>query len=86
MPVYLHEGDPAQTGFLVESWPCGLVIEVGPVPQGVLEARIVRQTRLALSACLNGLATARAGTARTPVALCLKRRLTSRSAQAVVDR
>ena len=77
LPVYLHEGDSAQTGFLVESWPCGLVIEVGPVPQGVLEARIVRQTRLALSACLNGLATARAGTARTPNVLVVHRHLGS---------
>ena len=77
LPVYLHEGDPAQTGFLVESWPCGLVIEVGPVPQGVLEARIVRQTRLALSACLKGLATARAGTARTPKVLVVHRHLGS---------
>ena len=77
LPVYLHEGDPAQTGFLVESWPCGLVIEVGPVPQGLLEARIVRQTQLALSACLNGLAAARAGTARTPKVLVVHRHLGS---------
>ena len=28
--------DAAQAGFLVERWPCGLVIEAGPVPQGVL--------------------------------------------------
>ena len=34
LPIYLHEADAAQTGFLVEQWPCGLVIEVGPVPQG----------------------------------------------------
>jgi len=26
LPVYLHEADAAQTGFLVERWPCGLVI------------------------------------------------------------
>ena len=26
LPIYLHEADPAQTGFLVECWPCGLVI------------------------------------------------------------
>ena len=77
LPVYLHEGDPAQTGFLVESWPCGLVIEVGPVPQGVLKAQIVRQTRLALSACLNSLATARSGSARAPRCLVVHRHLGS---------
>ena len=29
LPIYLHEKDKAQTGFLVEAWPCGLVIEIG---------------------------------------------------------
>ena len=77
LPVYLHEGDPSQTGFLVESWPCGLVIEVGPVPQGVLEARIVRQTRLALAACLQGLTAARTGAARMPPVLVVHRHLGS---------
>ncbi len=50
LPVYLHEGDATQTGFLVECWPCGLVVEVGPVPQGVVQARICEQTQLALEA------------------------------------
>ena len=53
------------------------MIEVGPVPQGVLEARIVRQTRLALSACLNSLANARSGSARTPRWLVVHRHLGS---------
>ena len=26
LPIYLHESDSAQTGFLVERWPCGLVV------------------------------------------------------------
>ena len=34
LPIYLHEGDASQSGFLVERWPCGLVVEVGPVPAG----------------------------------------------------
>jgi len=34
LPIYLHEDDDSQHGFLIERWPCGLVIEVGPVPQG----------------------------------------------------
>ena len=33
LPIYLHEKDKAQTGFLVEAWPCGLVIEIGAVAQ-----------------------------------------------------
>ncbi len=48
LPIYLHEGDSSQTGFLVESWPCGLVVEIGPVPQSVLDARVIEKTRLTL--------------------------------------
>ncbi len=55
LPIYLHEGDQTQTGFLVESWPCGLVIEVGPVPQGILRYEIVKQTQIALQSCLDEL-------------------------------
>jgi aspartoacylase len=66
LPLYLHEGDPAQSGYLVESWPCGLVIEVGPVPQGVIQARVVEQTRLALEEALALLAQARQGVLPQP--------------------
>ena len=48
LPIYLHESDKKQTGFLVESWPCGLVIEIGPIGQGLLNSRIVSQTKLIL--------------------------------------
>ena len=69
LPIYLHEADHAQTGFLVERWPCGLVIEVGPVPQGVLQAAICRQTQLALEAACASLADAAAGALRLPQGL-----------------
>ncbi|MFM8525955.1 MAG: aspartoacylase [Cyanobacteriota bacterium] len=77
LPVYLHEGDPAQTGYLVERWPCGLVIEVGAVPQGVIRAEIVAQTRLALEETLAVLAAARSGTLRLPATLVVHRHLRS---------
>jgi aspartoacylase len=77
LPVYLHEGDPSQSGFLVERWPCGLVIEVGPVPQGVVTATICLQTRLALEATLAVLAAARRGGQRLPRALVVHRHLGS---------
>ena len=48
LPIYLHESDKKQTGFLVESWPCGLVIEIGPVGQGLLNNKIISQTKLIL--------------------------------------
>jgi len=48
LPIYLHESDKKQTGFLVESWPCGLVIEIGPIGQGLLNSRIISQTKLIL--------------------------------------
>ncbi len=54
-PIYLHEGDDNQKGFLVESWPCGLVIEIGPVPQGLLNAKVINQTKLALNIFLEEL-------------------------------
>ena len=40
-PIYLHEKDQNQTGFLVEAWPCGIVIEVGPVAQNYYDPEIV---------------------------------------------
>ena len=48
LPIYLHESDQRQTGFLVESWPCGLVVEIGPIGQGLLNSKIISQTRLIL--------------------------------------
>jgi aspartoacylase len=77
LPIYLHEGDPAQTGYLAERWPCGLVIEVGPVPQGVLTALLVRQTQLAVEETLAQLALARAGRQPQPRALVVHRHLGS---------
>ena len=48
LPIYLHESDQKQTGFLVESWPCGVVIEIGPVAQGLCNSGITLQTKLIL--------------------------------------
>ena len=55
LPIYLHESDQKQTGFLVESWPCGLVIEIGPVGQGLLNSRIISQTRFILETLMEQL-------------------------------
>ena len=77
LPIYLHEADQAQTGFLVESWPCGLVIEVGPVPQGVIQAQICRQTQLGVEAALEVLAAAQRGPLRLPAELVVHRHLGS---------
>ena len=43
LPIYLHEKDSQQTGFLVEAWPCGLVIEIGPVAQNHYDPIIVER-------------------------------------------
>lgn len=77
LPVYLHEADAAQSGFLVERWPSGLVIEVGPVPQGVLRATICQQTQRALEAALAVLAQAAAGRLRLPTDVVVHRHLGS---------
>ena len=43
LPIYLHEKDKRQTGFLVEAWPCGLVIEIGPVAQNYYDSKIINR-------------------------------------------
>ena len=43
LPIYLHEKDKNQTGFLVEAWPCGLVIEIGPVAQNYYDPQIIER-------------------------------------------
>lgn len=53
LPIYQHEHDPDQTGFMAEAWPCGLVLEVGPVPQGVISPVICQQTQLGLETLLD---------------------------------
>jgi len=77
LPVYLHEGDATQTGYLVERWPCGLVIEVGPVPQGVLNQAIVQQTLIALQVALDALQRVASGALRLPGHLVVHRHLAS---------
>lgn len=77
LPVYLHEADAAQQGFLVERWPFGLVLEVGPVPQNVRRHDIVDQTRRGLQACLEALAAVIDGSARYPEQLVVHRHLGS---------
>ena len=43
LPIYLHEKDIRQTGFLVVAWPCGLVIEIGPVAQNKYDPEIINR-------------------------------------------
>jgi len=49
LPIYLHEKDKAQTGFLVEAWPCGLVIEIGPVAQNFYDPEIINRFSIIIS-------------------------------------
>jgi len=49
LPIYLHEKDRAQTGFLVEAWPCGLVIEIGAVAQNFYDPKIIDRFLIILS-------------------------------------
>ena len=77
LPIYLHEADASQTGFLCEAWACGLVVEVGPVPQGVLLPAIVEQTALALEVLLECLDLARRRRLTLPRQLVVHRHLGS---------
>ena len=49
LPIYLHEKDQKQTGFLVEAWPCGLVIEIGSVAQNFYDPKIINRFHIILS-------------------------------------
>ena len=62
---------------MVERWPCGLVIEVGPVPQSVRRHDIVQQTHLALQSVFQVIAAVVCGQACYPRKLVLHRHLHS---------
>ena len=49
LPIYLHEKDEKQTGFLVEAWPCGLVIEIGSVAQNYYDPKIINKFLIIIS-------------------------------------
>ena len=49
LPIYLHEKDKQQTGFLVEAWPCGLVIEIGSVAQNFYDLKIINRFLLIIT-------------------------------------
>jgi len=49
LPIYLHENDKEQTGFLVEAWPCGLVIEIGAVAQNFYDPEIIKRFLIIIS-------------------------------------
>tara|TARA_Y100001968_G_C19438502_1_gene761164 strand:- start:770 stop:1687 length:918 start_codon:yes stop_codon:yes gene_type:complete len=77
LPIYLHEGDLSQKGFLVESWPCGLVVEIGPVPQGLLHSKVINQTKLTLEVSLEEISKVQNGTEVFPQKLIIYRHLES---------
>jgi aspartoacylase len=61
LPIYLHESDLDQSGYLAACWPCALVIEVGPVAQGLVCGRICQQSQIAVETALEALSQAREG-------------------------
>ncbi len=77
LPIYLHESDQKQTGFLVESWPCGLVIEIGPIGQGLLNSRIISQTKLILETLMEQIQQVQNLTFYTPEKLIIHRHIKS---------
>ncbi|WP_320663346.1 aspartoacylase [Prochlorococcus sp. MIT 1223] len=75
LPIYLHEGDKCQNGFLVERWPCGLVIEIGPVAQALLHTRIVLQIKLILEVFLEEISKIRSDENSFPEEIIIHRHL-----------
>tara|TARA_B100000131_G_scaffold285026_1_gene294034 strand:- start:225 stop:1148 length:924 start_codon:yes stop_codon:yes gene_type:complete len=77
IPIYLHEGDDEQIGFLVEKWPCGLVVEIGPVAQGLLDYKIIRSTSTVLETCLDEIQKIKNGDCTFPMSLDIHKHLGS---------
>tara|TARA_B100000029_G_scaffold450679_1_gene474779 strand:- start:332 stop:1252 length:921 start_codon:yes stop_codon:yes gene_type:complete len=77
LPVYLHESDSKEKGFLVESWPSGLVVEIGPVPQSILHPDIINQSQLVLEILFQELGKLHTGKACFPEELIVHRHLGS---------
>jgi aspartoacylase len=62
---------------MAKAWPCGLVLEVGPVAQGVICPRICQQTGIGVHTLLELLAQARFGKLNLPNFLKVHRHLGS---------
>ena len=77
LPIYLHEGDSNQNGFLVESWQCGLVIEIGPVPQSLIDNKIVNQNLLILQTLIDEIRKVKLGLATFPDIVIIHKHLYS---------
>jgi aspartoacylase len=77
LPIYLHESDPHQSGYLAACWPCSLVIEVGPVAQGLVCGAICQQSQIAVETALQALSQAREGEIRLGSELVVHRHLGS---------
>ena len=78
MPVYLfriNESRPEECGFLVRRWPCGLVLEVGPVAQGILDVGTIQKTTACLEGLLAVLGDCLAGKVRLPKTMVVHRHL-----------
>ena len=80
MPIYLfqvNEDHPEECGFLVRRWPCGLVVEVGPVAQGIVDGQTVRKTTACLEGVLAVLEDCLRGKAKLPDTMVVHRHLGS---------
>jgi len=80
VPIYLfqiNESQPEECGFLVRQWPCGLVLEVGPVAQGIVDGATVRKTTACLEGFLAVLKDCLAGEAQLPETMVVHRHLGS---------
>ena len=77
LPIYLHEEDNSQTGFMVSAWPSGLVVEIGPVPQGVLDAETINKTKITLETLLKEISNISKGEVYFPNQLVVHRHMKS---------
>ena len=77
VPIYLHEDDFNENGFLVESWPCGLVVEIGPVSQNLLQANICKKIKTNLNTLFESITLLRDGDSNLPKEIVIHRHIGS---------
>ena len=75
LPIYLSTSNSGQAGLLIGQWPCGLLLEVGPVAQGIIDPAIAQRTEVAVKGILSVLKACLAHNAQLPKTLVVHRYL-----------
>ena len=73
LPIYLSANNPAQPGLMIGQWPCGLLLEVGPIAQGIIDPAIALRMEAGVKGILATLKACLAQEAQLPKTLVVHR-------------